>query len=115
VWFTDEEGRAMAKKLNIGLDDFYARYTRKIGSRWSLTENVISGKYDCVFLDRESEKPSCKLYETRPLQCRTWPFWRENLRSEKCWQYAKDQTPCAGMDSGNLVPASEIRIIRDKK
>jgi hypothetical protein len=115
VWFTDEEGRAMAKKLKISVDDFYARYTRKIGVRWSLTENVISGKYDCVFLDRETPKPSCKLYGTRPLQCRTWPFWRENLRSEKAWQRAKDETRCAGMDSGNVVPASEIRIIRDSK
>ncbi|MDP7005258.1 MAG: YkgJ family cysteine cluster protein [Phycisphaerales bacterium] len=115
VWFTDAEGRAMAKELKISVDDFYARYTRKVGTRWSLTENVISGKYDCVFLDRETEKPSCKLYEARPLQCRTWPFWRENLRSESAWQRAKYETPCPGMDSGKLIPSSEIRIQSNSK
>jgi hypothetical protein len=115
VWFTDEEGKEMARKLKISLDDFYKRYTRKVGTRWSLTENVISGKYDCVFLDRDTEKPSCKLYEARPLQCRTWPFWRENLRSAESWRRAKNETPCSGMDSGTLVPASKIRIIRDSK
>jgi len=115
VWFTDEEGRAMAKKLGMRVEDFYARYSRKVGARWSLTENVISGKYDCVFLDRDTEKPSCKLYEARPLQCRTWPFWSENLQSKKAWQRAKKETPCAGMDSGRFIPAAKIRIIRDQK
>ena len=82
VWFTEDEGKAMAKKLEVSEDYFYKRYARKVGIRWSLTENVISGKYDCVFLDRESALPSCKLYEARPSQCRTWPFWSENLTSQ---------------------------------
>jgi uncharacterized protein len=115
VWFTNDEGKSMAVKLGITEEDFYALYTRKIGTRWSLTENVISGNYDCVFLERDTEKPSCKLYEARPLQCRTWPFWSENLRSLEAWDRAKKDTPCAGMDSGKLIPASEIRIIRDNK
>jgi Fe-S-cluster containining protein len=113
VWFTDAEGKAMAKKLGISEDDFYTLYARKVGIRWSLAENLISGKYDCVFLDRESELPSCKLYEARPSQCRTWPFWRENLTSQSAWTSAKGETPCPGMDTGKLIPASEIRIIRD--
>jgi hypothetical protein len=112
VWFTDAEGKAMAKKLEVSEDYFYKRYARKVGIRWSLTENVISGKYDCVFLDRESALPSCKLYEARPSQCRTWPFWSENLTSQSAWLRAKSETPCPGMDTGKLIPASEIRIQR---
>ncbi len=113
VWFTDEEARAMAKKLDISVDDFYKHYTRKIGVKWSLTENVIDGKYDCVFLNRETEKPSCKLYEARPSQCRAWPFWPENLRTEANWLRAKRDTPCLGMETGKLIPPNEIRIYRD--
>ena len=105
----------MAKKLEISMEEFYGLYARKIGSRWSLTENVISGKYDCVFLDRTAEKATCSLYEARPSQCRTWPFWSENLQSKDAWHRAKDETPCPGMGKGNLIPANEIRIIRDKK
>ena len=105
----------MAKKLDITVDDFYKRYTRKIGVKWSLIENVIDGKFDCTFLDRTTEKPSCKLYEARPSQCRSWPFWLENLQSEASWLRAKRRTPCPGMDSGKLIPASEIRIQRDSK
>ena len=115
VWFTQEEGMAMAKKLGITIDHFYKRFARKIGTRWSLTENVIAGKYDCVFLDRETEKPSCKLYGARPSQCRTWPFWPENLRSEASWLRAKHKTPCLGMDTGRLIPASEIHLTLNSK
>lgn len=115
VWFTDDEGRAMAKKLDITVDQFYKHYTRRIGSRWSLTENLIDGRYDCVFLDRSTQKPSCKLYDARPSQCRSWPFWPENLHTEAAWLKAKKGTPCLGMDTGKLIPASEIRIQRDLK
>ncbi|MBC8309307.1 MAG: YkgJ family cysteine cluster protein [Phycisphaerales bacterium] len=115
VWFNDEEGRAMAKKLNLAVETFYQRYTRMVGTRWSLRENSIDGKYDCVFLNRKTKKPSCLLYEARPSQCRTWPFWPENLSSETDWHRAKKETPCPGMDSGKLIPASEIRIQRDSK
>ncbi len=115
IWFTDEEGRAMAKKLNLPVDTFYQRYTRMVGTRWSLTENLTDGKFDCIFLDWETNKPSCKLYEARPSQCKSWPFWPENLTSKTSWLRAKKETPCPGMDSGKLIPASEIRIIRDSK
>ncbi len=88
VWFTDEEGVAMAQKLKISLEDFYGRYARKIQNRWSLTENVISGKYDCVFLDSGSGKAKCALSEARPSQCSTWPIWTENLPHAVAGQHA---------------------------
>jgi Fe-S-cluster containining protein len=115
VWFNDGEGRAMAKQLGVAVEAFYKRFAHKIGSRWSLREYKIDGKFDCVFLDRTGEKPGCKLYRSRPLQCRTWPFWKENLRSPEAWARAKVDTPCDGMDSGKLVPIEEIRIQRDQK
>ena len=113
VWFNDTEGKAMAKQLGIEVADFYEQFAHKIGSKWSLREQEIEGKFDCIFLDRSSEKPSCKLYSSRPLQCRTWPFWKENLRSPQAWAQAKRATPCEGMNTGKLVRIEEIRIQRD--
>ena len=110
VWFTEKEGRAMAKKLNISVDVFYRKYARKIGSKWSLTERVVAGKYDCALLNRASHISSCSVYEARPAQCRTWPFWKENLDSEDAWKQAKKMTPCPGMDTGPLIPIESIRI-----
>lgn len=110
VWFTEKEGRAMAKKLNISVDVFYRKYARKIGSKWSLTERVVAGKYDCALLNRASHISSCSVYEARPAQCRTWPFWKENLDSEDAWKQAKKMTPCPGMGTGPLIPIESIRI-----
>jgi len=115
VWFTKTEGKAMAKQLEISVESFYLQYARKLGNKWSLTERVVQGKYDCVFLDRSTEKPSCSLYEGRPMQCRTWPFWPEILQSKASWERTKQQTPCPGMGNGNLVPIESIRIQRDSK
>jgi len=111
VWFTDDEGRGMAEKLGIGIDSFYRQYARKIGSKWSLTERLVDGKYDCILLDRTTPKPSCSVYEARPSQCRSWPFWSENLKSREAWDRAKEKTPCPGMDTGPLIPVEAIRVL----
>ncbi len=115
VWFTPEEGRVMARKLGLEEGEFYRRFARKLDGRWSLTEKMSAFGHDCIFLDRESVpgRATCSLYEARPTQCRTWPFWPENLSSKRAWVTAKKRTPCPGMDTGKLVPIEQIRIQRD--
>jgi uncharacterized protein len=115
VWFNEEEGRAMAAKLGISEAEFYRQHARKLGNRWSLNEVHTEHGFDCAFLDRQSEpgKAVCSLYEARPMQCRTWPFWPENISSKRAWAAAKKRTPCPGMDSGILIPVEKIRIQRD--
>lgn len=115
VWFNADEGRAMAAKIGVDEATFYRDYARRVGTRWSLKELNTKHGCDCVFLDRESipGKAICSLYEARPTQCRTWPFWPENLESPEAWAEAKRSTPCPGMDSGPLVPIDRIRIQRD--
>jgi hypothetical protein len=115
VWFTEDEGRRMAASMGVSEEDFYDRYARRIGGRWSLIERKMEGRYDCIFLDRESVpgKAICSLYEARPTQCRTWPLWPENLVTPRSWDDAKRVTPCPGMDRGPLIPVESIRIQRD--
>jgi Fe-S-cluster containining protein len=116
VWFNAEEGRAMATQL--GLDDaaFRERYGHTIDDRWSLIERETEHGHDCIFLDRTTVpgKAICGIYDARPTQCRTWPFWPENLRTKRHWETVKRRTPCPGMDHGKLVPIEQIRIQRDR-
>jgi len=115
VWFTDAEGRAMARELGLDLAEFRSRYGRKAYGRWSLREHNTEHGYDCIFLDRETQpgKALCRVYRARPSQCQSWPFWPENLKTRRSWANAKRSTPCPGMDNGDFYPAEQIRIIRD--
>ena len=122
VVFSEQEAVNMAAKLAIPVPDFYKIYARKRGRgesrRWELKEVRRANKdYDCVFLDRNTMpgKAICSLYKDRPLQCKTWPFWPENLESPEAWEEAK-QGPegCPGIGKGNvLVPYDEIIQTRD--
>jgi uncharacterized protein len=115
VWFTPDEGRAMAARLGVDEAEFLRRFSRTIGSRRSLIERKTEFGHDCVFLDRASTpgKAVCGLYDARPMQCRTWPFWPENIETEDAWQATKARTPCPGMGSGRLYSFVEIRVQRD--
>ena len=55
-------------------------------------------KYDCVFL----ESGKCSVYQARPIQCRTYPFWEEILKSEKAWN--EEAAYCPGIGKGNIIP-----------
>ncbi|MCL4222133.1 MAG: YkgJ family cysteine cluster protein [Phycisphaerales bacterium] len=110
VRFSPEEGRAMAAHMGISEDEFAAGYTREAGAGLSLTERLGPRGYDCVFLDRQSVpgKAICAVYEARPLQCRTWPFWPENLRSREHWERAARS--CPGMNTGQRHEPDFIRL-----
>jgi len=115
VWFNEIEGQAMAALLGLDEASFRRRYARQIDGNWSLKERKTEHGYDCIFLDRSGpkEKTACLIHPARPTQCRTWPFWPENLTSRRVWQSMKLATPCPGMDTGRLVRIEEIRIQRD--
>lgn len=115
VTFTDEEAVAMAAALGLTTEAFLDRYATSDGLHRSLREVPTEHGYDCVFLDRTSipGKAVCSIYEARPLQCRTFPWWPGNLRSERDWKRLGRE--CEGVGRGDFVPVEEIRIERDRQ
>ncbi len=53
----------------------------------------------------------CGIYEARPLQCRTWPFWPENLDTKQAW--AAETRKCPGMNTGRHYTRGQIEAVRD--
>jgi hypothetical protein len=113
VIVSDAEAAALAKRLKLPLATFLKNYTHTMSEGRSLNEVKTDHGHDCVFLDRTTipGKAICGVYEDRPTQCRTWPFWPSLLRSRNDWNNAK--RTCPGIDHGTLVPIEEVRIRRD--
>lgn len=113
VLVSDAEASALAARLNISTEEFLARYTRMTREGRSLTERRTEFGLDCIFLDRRKlpGKAVCGVYEHRPAQCRTWPFWPSNLTSPAAWERAK--RICPGTGKGELHSLVQIRIARD--
>lgn len=101
VWVNAEEIAALAARLQMDVEEFEDQYTRKIGARRSLKE-FSNG--DCVFFDNQSRQ--CEVYEQRPRQCRTWPFWDSNLKTPEDW--ARTCEACPGSGQGPLFQLEEI-------
>jgi uncharacterized protein len=114
VNLSDSEAAALADRLRLPLDAFLRDFTRQTVFGRSLIEKTSSHGLDCVFLDRDSipGKAVCGVYEDRPEQCRTWPFWPSVIASRRNWELAK--RTCPGIDDGPLIPPDKIRIQRDR-
>lgn len=113
VWFTDAEAQRIADFLGVTLEQFLERYTRPVAGRPSLDEIKRGrGQYDCVFLRwDEHGKSQCGIYPVRPGQCRTWPFWPENIHSRRAWEEAAKICPGMGRSDGDFVPMERVRIL----
>ena len=73
IWVNKKEITAIASSLGIDTKDFIDRYLRKVGYRYSIKELKKDDNYACLFFN--TEKNGCGIYEARPEQCRTYPFW----------------------------------------
>lgn len=99
VWLKQSEITSLAERLNVSRDEFSKLYLRKVGGRISLIERENG---DCILL----ENGKCGVYNSRPVQCRTFPFWKENLVSQPRWNALK--SGCPGINSGTHYSKEQI-------
>lgn len=113
VLVSDAEVDAFAARLGLTPNQFIESYTRITREGRSLTEKDSPHGRDCIFLDRQSipGRAVCGVYEDRPAQCRTWPFWPSNLQSQRNWSRAA--AICPGIGTGPRFTPAQIRIQRD--
>lgn len=109
ISFTEEELAAMSEKLGMTVRAFVEEYVwTKYYNRPSLKER---DDLDCILLDPETRR--CRVYDARPAQCRTFPFWKDVLRSRREWdEYAER---CPGMNCGEFFSAEQIVSILESR
>lgn len=102
VFLNAAEAEQIREVLQLSRDWFWRRYLQRLDSG-ELTV-VLNADGRCSFLDRNGR---CSVYEVRPMQCRTYPFWPEILRSKAAWR--AEAARCEGVDHGATVPLARVR------
>ncbi|HBO46213.1 MAG TPA: hypothetical protein DD670_20270 [Planctomycetaceae bacterium] len=105
IWVNQAEIDAMAETLGISSETFEALYVRAEGRRRTLKERANG---DCVMLDLKT--PRCRVYDARPRQCRSWPFWSSNLRTPEDWE--RTCRDCPGAGNGTRIAMERIEHCR---
>ena len=100
VWVGIEEVTRLAEHRKLAIDDFGRTYLRQVGDDLSLIEKPNG---DCIFWDAAQ---GCTVYTARPEQCRTWPFWPENLETPDDW--ARTCKVCPGSGQGPVYSLDSI-------
>ena len=100
VYLSNKDILRLSKFTKLKYDDFIKLYCDKTDGFTHFKEKKNSSK--CIFLD----KKKCSVYKARPIQCRTWPFWKENMNTKK-WNNEISKL-CPGINKGGKFSKKNI-------
>ncbi len=103
VFLSQRDVTTLASFLEISeaqLKEDYCRWVDAGGvERLSLQEQ---SNYDCVFW----RDGGCSVYQARPTQCESFPFWSANVETASGWEEVAKS--CPGVDRGPAHSPMEI-------
>lgn len=107
VYLTPKDRIRMARHLGMTPKAFEKIHCTRTNGFSHLIEDPKNP--DCRFL----VKKQCSIYEARPTQCRTWPFWPDTL-TPKAWK--RDVVEfCPGVNKGSKISAQQIKEQLDEQ
>lgn len=103
VWLSKSDLQDLSSLFEMDDDDFVKVYCRKVRVQEGYAISLKERKdFSCIFL----EAHGCGVYDHRPAQCRSYPFWSEILESDVSWQ--EEAKNCPGIGAGRLYTPQEI-------
>jgi Fe-S-cluster containining protein len=104
VFLRKKDTENLVSALKIKYTDFIESYCRWVPGLDGTEQLSLREKanYDCIFW-----KNGCSVYEARPLQCKTFPFWPSILSSAGSWEAVS----CSGIGKGTLHSMKEIELV----
>jgi len=103
VYLSNKDVERLCLFTNLEKNDFIKIYCDKTNGFTHLKEKFKNG--NCVFL----KDKKCSIYKARPTQCRTWPFWSENINTKK-WNDEISKF-CPGIGKGKIISKKKIKKI----
>jgi Fe-S-cluster containining protein len=98
VYVNDREITEISAFMEIPRQVFVERCLYVLKSSHAIKE-ADDGR--CIFFEN-----GCAIYPVRPLQCRTFPFWFQNMRSLYAWKGVA--AVCPGIGKGHLYSKEAI-------
>ncbi len=104
VYVSAEDLKRLCRWAHLTAAQFIRTYCRWVPSSDGAEVLCLREKkgYDCILWDN-----GCTAYESRPVQCSTYPFWDYLLSDKKNWDNAGKS--CPGVNSGEMHDILEIR------
>ncbi len=98
IYVDEEEITRIADFVEVPRDVFVERCLYLLKESYSIRE-TDDGR--CIFFEN-----GCAIYPVRPLQCSTFPFWFQNMRSLDAWEDVR--LKCPGIGKGPVHPKEHI-------
>jgi Fe-S-cluster containining protein len=111
IWVTRPEVKLIADFLRLPAYQVRKKFLKRLGFKLSIIEQPVTK--NCIFLKSINSKKFCQIYPVRPNQCRSWPFWPNNLSSPDDWNRAAGK--CPGINKGKLYSLEQIENIKKQK
>lgn len=103
VFLSKSDALRLAEGTGLSLDEFIEVYCRKIDmGAFKLVSLKEKENFDCIFLTEKG----CSVYEVRPEQCRTYPFWATIMEDRESWN--QEAKSCPGIGKGAVHTREEI-------
>ena len=120
VFLSKRDIMALLTRLDLDFRRFYQEYCTLVdtgsGMVLSLRERrrLVAGgaiSNDCVFWAEEG----CSVYQDRPIQCSSYPFWSSILDTKAAWR--AESRSCPGIGCGELRsrPYIEERLLARRR
>ena len=107
VYLNKDDLKKLANFFNQSIHEFKKKYC-KITNGFIHLKELKKNKGNCLFLINNR----CSVYKKRPIQCRTWPFWNENMNA-KTWN-KEIALFCPGVGKGRRYTKESILKILEK-
>src|SRR2546425_371953 len=89
VYLTEEDVDRIAAHLHLDRETFEERYVCRSEDRVRLS---MSRTQACHFL----RAGGCSIHGVKPLQCRVFPYWPENVANRSDWKALRSYCPGIG-------------------
>ena len=106
VYLSPRDAERISQSHEMNVEDWLERDCRKtLDGRYVLKSRPVDDV--CIYLD---ENKQCSIYSERPQQCAAFPWWGENLATERAWKKVKEECPGLTAEDAIVIDGETIRI-----